>query len=495
MNLSTTQQQIFDDLLAFILQPTSKHYSILEGYAGTGKSYLITSLVDFCLKNHSSIEFGITAPTHKAVKVLRQNSINADKLYYGTIHSFLGLRQKVNDHSGVVTYEPEKNQSSCKVDAVDVLLVDEVSMLDTALFKHILAYKEKRDKNVGNTTSCYGKNGQTFLRKVEPLRLIFIGDPLQIPPVGKAKSFVFDPASKKEYDFDVHTLRDPMRQAKENPILGFATYLRSNISSSVMPFTDFLGTSVDGQTGIDLINLDQFKQEVLPMFGQPFDDNQDFIKVVTWRNETARKYNNIIRAYRLNMVAPPKIVPGDYLVADKPIVEMTDMLRPVIYKTSEEFKVLRSEVIEYKVNWLVFKSSTELASEIDDPFAEYSTQRSHVFKAYKCICKSEEDSQTRTIYIIHEDSEEYYNQVVSALATTAKKAYMKSKAWVAYYQFQDWFANVKHNYAITAHKSQGSTYANCVTVYTDMEVNSNVVERNKIKYVSVTRAKNKLFLI
>jgi len=494
MNLSTTQQQIFTALSTFILEPTSKHYVILEGYAGTGKSYLITALVDFFLKEHASIEFGITAPTHKAVKVLQRNSINANKLYYGTIHSFLGLRQKVSDH-GVVTYEPEKSQSNCKVDAVDVLLVDEVSMLDTALFKHILAYKEKRDKNVGKTISCYGRNGQVRSKKVTPIRIIFIGDPLQIPPVGKAKSFVFDPASRKEYDFDVYTLRDPMRQAKENPILGFATYLRSNIASAAVPFTEFLGTSTDGQTGIDLINLDQFKQEVLPMFGKPFDDDQDYVKVVTWRNDTAKQYNDIIRSYRLGITSPAKIVPGDFLVADKPIVDMTEQLRPTIYRTSEEFKVLTAEVVDYKVNWLVFKSSAELADELDDPFAEYSVLRSHVFKVYKCLCKAEEDLLNRTIYIIHEDSEQYYNQVVAALEVTAKKAHIKNKAWVSYYQFQDWFANVKHNYAITAHKSQGSTYTNCVTAYTDIEVNPNVVERNKIKYVAVTRAKNKLFLI
>ena len=494
MSLSTTQQQIFDSLSNFILQPTSKQYNILEGYAGTGKSYLITSLVDFFLKNHGEIEFGITAPTHKAVKVLQQNSINANKLYYGTIHSFLGLKQKVSDY-GVVSYEPEKNRSNCKVDSVDVLLVDEVSMLDTALFKHILAYKEKRDKNVDSFVSCYGKNGQIKSKRVTSLKLIFIGDPLQIPPVGKAKSFVFDPASKLEYDFDVYTLREPMRQAKENPILGFATYLRTNISSSSIPFTNFLGTSVDGQTGIDLINLDQFKNEVLPLFGKPFDTNPDFIKVITWRNETAKQYNNIIRSYRLGMVSPAKIVAGDFLVADKPIVDMSDSLGQVIYKTSDEFKVLKADVIDYKVTWMVYKSSAELSDEIDDPFAEYATQRSHTFKVYKCVCKTEAEATTRTIYVIHEESEHYYKQVVSALEATAKKAHVRNKAWVAYYQFQDWFAEVKHNYAITAHKSQGSTYTNCVTVYTDMEANSNVVERNKIKYVGVTRAKNKLFLI
>ncbi len=493
MNLSTAQQQIFDGLLTFILEPTSKHYNILEGYAGTGKSYLITSLVDFCLKNHSKIEFGITAPTHKAVKVLQQNSINADKLYYGTIHSFLGLRQKVSDH-GVVTYEPEKNQNACRVDAVDVLLVDEVSMLDTALFKHILSYKEKRDASIGKTVSCYNKKGIVASKKLTPLKVIFIGDPLQIPPVGKAKSFVFDPASRAEYDFDVYTLRDPMRQAKENPILGFATYLRSNISSKVIPFADFLGTSVDGQTGIDLINLDQFKEEVLPMFGKPFDEDQDFVKVVTWRNETAKQYNNLIRSYRLNMIAPPKIVPGDFLVADKPIIDMNSMLNATMYKTSDEFKVLKTEIVDYKVNWLVYKSSQEL-DELDDPFAEFCVSRSHTFKVYKCDCKAEGDSAIRTIYVIHEDSEQYYKQIVSALEATAKKAHVRNKAWLAYYQFQNWFAEVKHNYAITAHKSQGSTYKNCVTVYTDIELNQNILERNKIKYVSVTRAKNKLFLI
>jgi ATP-dependent exoDNAse (exonuclease V) alpha subunit len=66
--------------------------------------------------------------------------------------------------------------------------------------------------------------------------------------------------------------------------------------------------------------------------------------------------------------------------------------------------------------------------------------------------------------------------------------------WVKYYKAQQAFADVAYNYAITAHKSQGSTYKNVFVIEDDIDFNTNIVERNKIKYTSYTRPTDKLFI-
>jgi ATP-dependent exoDNAse (exonuclease V) alpha subunit len=58
-----------------------------------------------------------------------------------------------------------------------------------------------------------------------------------------------------------------------------------------------------------------------------------------------------------------------------------------------------------------------------------------------------------------------------------------------------WSDNVMHNYAITAHKAQGSTYENVILIEEDLDRNKKIVERNRIKYTAYTRAKNKLFIL
>ena len=68
-------------------------------------------------------------------------------------------------------------------------------------------------------------------------------------------------------------------------------------------------------------------------------------------------------------------------------------------------------------------------------------------------------------------------------------------AWVTYFNILKWNAEVGYNYAITAHKSQGSTYTHVILIEEDMEGNKRTVERNRIKYTAYSRPTNKLFIL
>ena len=69
------------------------------------------------------------------------------------------------------------------------------------------------------------------------------------------------------------------------------------------------------------------------------------------------------------------------------------------------------------------------------------------------------------------------------------------KSWLHYYNFLRRYADVNYSYAITAHKSQGSTYNTTFVLEDDINMNLDVVERNRIKYTAYTRASKKVYVL
>ena len=67
--------------------------------------------------------------------------------------------------------------------------------------------------------------------------------------------------------------------------------------------------------------------------------------------------------------------------------------------------------------------------------------------------------------------------------------------WKQFYLRKNAYANVKYNYAITAHKAQGSTYKYVFLINSDINKNRKVIERNRIKYTACTRPSDKLFIV
>ena len=72
---------------------------------------------------------------------------------------------------------------------------------------------------------------------------------------------------------------------------------------------------------------------------------------------------------------------------------------------------------------------------------------------------------------------------------------LRRNAWVKYFNLLGKYADVKYNYALTVHKSQGSTFDNAIVINCDIKRVQDKKERNKLLYTAVTRAKNKLFVI
>lgn len=464
-DLNNDQTTAFSEMFDF-LNSNEHDAFVLKGYAGTGKTFLIQKFIDFyltMLPNHHFIEIGITAPTNKAVSVL-SNSLNSDselrKFFdyegsknYKTIHKFLGLKQTFTEH-GEMLFLPDKNEVSA-LNQVRVLIVDEVSMLDDHLCELILSNKQET-------------------------KIIFVGDEAQVPPVNKEDSIPLKGSSK--YKFATASLNQMMRQAGDNPVVDYSLELRNNL---LKPYPTVAETKLnDRGEGIIVLNSVSDKSEIQNYIDTLYlseDYNKDInhIRILAWTNATVNKMNRIVRATIFKDKSENRFLPGERIIANKPVLKPKPgkygMQWNIHFQTSDEFKVLKSEVVKMK---------KEAAGE---KFEGYF---------YRLSVEVQETNYTYmdSIDVLHEDSISDFKTVASELRSLALAKREKSY-WARYYEFLNMNPDIGYAYAITVHKSQGSSYENAMVFEDDINRNSKIRERNRIKYTACTRVRKKLILV
>lgn len=456
--LNEGQRNAFEHIVEEVSSNRSS-YTVLQGYAGTGKTFVTVRIAKALVLEGNRLL--VTAPTWKALKVLKKNFIDAcggvmhANVEFRTVHSAFGLRPVITP-DGHQEFERDYSLKEIPVDDYRILFVDEMSMLDDKLFDYINEEMTNRQ-----------------------LSVLFIGDPAQIPPVNREESIPCSESGREAYSMSVYTLDQIVRQAADNPIIQIATQVRENVTK-VRSITKREDRVVNGN-GVVFPTAEELDEllHVLFMDGR-FDEDPDYAKVIAWTNDTVNKMNKKIRSYRYGREkARKRLVVGEMLIADNPIVD-ADTER-VLYNTNDELVVVSLTTAVEKVN-----EGTE-----DEMSLMY----------YKATVKSvdDENASTHVIRVIHEDSVGVYNEILRALVETAKRlpkgSFRAKEVWKEYYAFKESWASVKYNYAITAHKSQGSTYKNVIVIEGDINKDPKLLERNRIKYTACTRPSERLFVV
>jgi len=189
--LTPSQQTAFRGIMA--AYDTGKPAVVLAAPAGTGKTYLTGKLAEAWLRRGLSVL--ATAPTHKAVAVLAQKVPPGVEVM--TLQAALGLKLTKGEE-GRRTAVPT---GKARLDAHDVVIVDEASMVGAGLFR-----------TLAETLQDSGSMA------------LFVGDPAQLPPVedGTATSPVFTTDGLPRF-----TLQEIVRQRPGSGILTLATAIRS----------------------------------------------------------------------------------------------------------------------------------------------------------------------------------------------------------------------------------------------------------------------------
>lgn len=408
--LSAEQKKSFDSILKFI-SDESKGLYLLKGYAGTGKTFTISMLIEYLLSKRMVNAIAMTAPTNKAVKVMYDMAKYKDnRIDYRTIHSLLGLKEQIDGYGQqkfVQLYGED-----CSIQSYGLVIIDEVSQLSDELFNLLLKYVKPRG-----------------------VKIIFVGDPAQIPPVNCLDCIPLSKEGQDKYNIGVSELNTIQRQSEGNPIIVTSMKIRNALGrDNVLPLK-VSEVSEQGE-GVFYLSYGVDKDAVKTILkryycSEQFKQNMSFAKIVAWTNKTVDTLNEQVRMMIYGKDIP-KVVVGERLIANKPIVDMDspDPTKPILFTTNDEF-----EVVSIKIDTRMYMQSVLKFYILE---VEYAGTYSKVRKYIK---------------IIHEDSEGNYMAILDILkekATSQKKGTWEAAgAWKEFFRFQDNFADVNYAYAIT----------------------------------------------
>lgn len=428
----------------------------LEGYAGTGKTTIVEQLINQIFVGESTGDpfetagglgwtVGVSAPTHKAKTVIADSTNKPAE----TIHRLLGLAPDME----LETFDPENLKLDPKrkpaIGDYDIIVLDEASMLSADLYDYL-----------------------TKIAKETGTKILFMGDPAQLPPVGEEISKVFAEATNK------YTLTKVERQTGGNPLGPIYDAIRSNLESPADMFKHETNLT-DKQEGIE-VRTPLETSQVLDEAAENFKNDAENTKVLAWTNAKVKVYNTEIRK-RLKPEAKDYIEEGDILMG---------------YSSIGVNPITGDPLIENGKDVVVEETHTRTISGIS---------------VFGVKLKDTEGS----IYILNPTAENIraYAKEVNALKQTALKAVDKrarGAAWAAYYNFVNTIStpvdidingrrlkskDIDYGYAVTVHKSQGSTYNNVYIDEVDIDRNQKVKERNSLKYVAMSRPRVKATLI
>lgn len=199
------KEGLFRALGAFLVSRDERKAFILRGYAGTGKTSVVSALVR-ALQNLKQ-PCVLLAPTGRAAKVLSRYS--GFPAY--TIHKYIYRQQQLGQESFSLSQNMHRGT---------LFIVDEASMLSGA-----------RD-NAAFGSGCLLDDLVQYVYSGQRCSLLLLGDDAQLPPVGSTNSPALDETFLSGYQLSVvsYQLSEVARQALDSGILSEATRLRDELN-------------------------------------------------------------------------------------------------------------------------------------------------------------------------------------------------------------------------------------------------------------------------
>ena len=466
-DFTNDQKNAISGIIDFIAAPfnPTKYIVGLTGAGGTGKTFITNYIITHCKYSNSVIK--CTSSTHKACRVFSQaiGGKNVD-----TIQSTFGLRLdlKLEDFNPA---NPQFNpMAKPKLDNIKLLLIDESSMLPAKLVTYIC-------------NKC----------KELEIKIIFIGDSYQLAPVNEKKSIAFDRC------YIVYNLKEIVRQDIENPIINILELLRYDIEHRTYRFLEYISKRIgnvnynESGEGFTICNSKSFKDIIDLSFNDiAYTKNIDMYRIVGYTNSCVSGWNNYIR----NSIIKD---------CDKNIITKNDLI--MSYKTivNEFNEIVISNSEEYIIN--------DIVNFVDDKYE---------FKGFLIRFQAIHGGNiTKPLFIIdHKDKYTIlqYHKVLNNLKNSAINAHggTRVKRWKEYYDFRKKYllaANIisttnellherdlDYGFAITSHKSQGSTYETVFVDVNDMVYNKSGIPYSdqddllRRLYVACSRAKKELII-
>lgn len=317
-------------------------------------------------------------------------------------------------------------------------------------------------------------------------------DASQLPPVKERKSKAFDYCVKLFY------LNEIVRQGASNPILNILNMLRedirNNTTKTISYFARHIGEinyNYNGE-GYSIVGRQDFIRTIANRFqDEEYTSNIDKYKIISYTNLSVTQWNNFVRQLIISQADRGIITKNDLIMSYKTIV---DEFNSVIINNSEEYII--NDIVNY-------------------------TDSKYNIKGYLIKFQLVNGGQiTKPLFVIdHTDKFTIlkYVETLDELVKAAKCATgaVRSKRWKEYFDFKDKYLiannitrggqiiysrDLDYGFAITSHKSQGSTYENVFVDVNDIvfdkngQIYPNLDDMLRRLYVACSRAKKDLII-
>ena len=444
---TSQQHKVIDQLSEYVMDSSARSLFLLKGYAGTGKTTLVSALVKSLWPIGKKVV--LLSPTGRAAKVL--SSYSGKKAL--TIHKKIYWIKTNSKGNTYVTLQKNKYSDT-------VFIVDEASMIaDTS------------DKGFGGRSLL--DDLIEYVYDGINCKLILIGDTAQLPPIHLDVSPALDEnVLAVTYDRDVYSteLTQVVRQKSDSLILENATRLRQQIAreNEVTP-TFFCDSDVVRlQSGMDLQDAleDCYSQSGV----------EDTI-VICRSNKRANLYSQQIRA-KIRW-QEDEISVGDYLmVVRNNYFWLPEGSKAGFLANGDSVEVLRI----YEVNELYNHCFARLSVRLVD----YPNEENLEVIVLLDTLTSETPAMTYAQYkALYAAVEEDYKDIPHKHQRNKE---IKQNPYFNALQ-------VKFAYAITCHKSQGGQWRNVFVEQGYFTSDMMGKEYLRWLYTAMTRATKKLYLV
>jgi hypothetical protein len=425
-------------------------YFLVLGSAGSGKSTTeayVAKVLERVWGDRKAVM--VTAPTHRAVRVCEAKLKNAGVTAFtsSTLQRLLGLR---------VTYGPN-GEEHFKVErqvtfpkALKVIFVDEVSMVNRELEAHLRSAVART-----NFQREWGDH----------LVVLLFGDPRQLPPVGDDGlcGFFNDPA------IPTMELTQVLRHGGE--ILDLA-----NTTRAMERGRPALQRGVFGGGAVEVVT-DRVKFH--RMFREQFDPDQlqqyNTTLGLAWTN---RRVDDLIAKARFRLFGKgaPQVVPGELLVATKPVHTGGEPT------SADNLQVQNGNLVRVTSVKRV-PAVTELADGLE------------VLRITGTL--PEENDKRVEFTIVPKDLKPGFDEALSGFRSQilASPEHERSELWWSiYYPLKNFDAPVQCAAGTTVHKSQGGTATQVFVDAQNIDLCKDLDTRNRLFYTAVTRAAERLVI-
>ena len=401
MSIQLTQDQQDAYAAIITLVTTPQQTLVIEGGAGCGKTTLMNTfmqewpqLVALSGGAFKDVDVVLTATTNKAADALA----NATKRETTTIHSLLGLRVVKSSYGRTKLVDTGK-----LIEDGLVVVIDEASFIDQELLAHIE-------------------------HKLRKCKVIFLGDPHQLKPVGSSTTTVFSRG------YPTVSLNQIVRQADDSPIQTLSRGLRSLVQGHPMP-----NAGVDGTNIIHMPQQDFEAAFVQDVLNNPVNS----VRALAWTNKKAIHYNHLVSIARNGSA---DIHLGDVVNVNK----QHSVSRSFRFPTDSTFQVMG------------------LGPWREDQFGLISREVETSFGVSVYQAQNIEDVQIT--------ARNFYDREMHSQGDFVLEHY----------------ADLRLMFASTVNKAQGSTYDTVYLDLNDIGKCQDRDQVNRMLYVGVSRAKHKV---